>query len=349
MAIGIDDLDYDEPLNEENTTTQNIEDSYQNDEEISNSNYVDDRDIISEYLKQRGVSDISKIKYEGDDGEETERNWDTLDAEEKLQILNQLDTGNDVGLDDNEIQLVNAIRNSNMTPSEYLNYIGSTAVSNYAQNLQASQMPEYTVNQYSDDELFVADMLSKLGRDNVTNDEINEALDKAKSNMDLYKKQVEVIRKEYQQKEDIKAQQEQYLEQKEAQEAYNQFAGAIYHQINDLNELRGFELNMTDDDKDELFQFLTGYDGAGISNFSKALNDPEVVTRMAWFALHGDQMMDDVSQYLTQQIAKVRKDSYQKGVADAQSGNIKDQFNKPVAVYRPKKQNRQSLSIDELD
>ena len=236
-----------------------------------------------------------------------------------------------------------------MTPSEYLNYIGSTAVSNYAQNLQASQMPEYTVNQYSDDELFVADMLSKLGRDNVTNDEINEALDKAKSNMDLYKKQVEVIRKEYQQKEDIKAQQEQYLEQKEAQEAYNQFAGAIYHQINDLNELRGFELNMTDDDKDELFQFLTGYDGAGISNFSKALNDPEVVTRMAWFALHGDQMMDDVSQYLTQQIAKVRKDSYQKGVADAQSGNIKDQFNKPVAVYRPKKQNRQSLSIDELD
>lgn len=349
MAIGIDDLDYDEPLNEENTTTQDIEDSYQNDEEISNSNYADDRDIISEYLKQRGVSDISKIKYEGDDGEETERNWDTLDAEEKLQILNQLDTGNDVGLDNNEIQLINAIRNSNMTPSEYLNYIGSTAVSNYAQNLQASQTPEYTVNQYSDDELFVADMLSKLGRDNVTNDEINEALDKAKSNMDLYKKQVEVIRKEYQQKEDIKAQQEQYLEQQEAQEAYNQFAGAIYHQINDLNELRGFELNMTDDDKDELFQFLTGYDGAGISNFSKALNDPEVVTRMAWFALYGDQMMDDVSQYITQQIAKVRKDSYQKGVADAQSGNIKDQFNKPVAVYRPKKQNRQSLSIDELD
>ena len=86
MAIGIDDLDYDEPLNEENTTTQDIEDSYQNDEEISNSNYADDRDIISEYLKQRGVSDISKIKYEGDDGEETERNWDTLDAEEKLQI-----------------------------------------------------------------------------------------------------------------------------------------------------------------------------------------------------------------------------------------------------------------------
>lgn len=349
MAIGIDDLDYDEPLNEENTTTQDIEDSYQNDEEISNSNYADDRDIISEYLKQRGVSDISKIKYEGDDGEETERNWDTLDAEEKLQILNQLDTGNDVGLDDNEIQLINAIRNSNMTPSEYLNYIGSTAVSNYAQNLQASQTPEYTVNQYSDDELFVADMLSKLGRDNVTNDEINEALDKAKSNMDLYKKQVEVIRKEYQQKEDIKAQQEQYLEQQEAQEAYNQFAGAIYHQINDLNELRGFELNMTDDDKDELFQFLTGYDGAGISNFSKALNDPEVVTRMAWFALYGDQMMDDVSQYIAQQIAKVRKDSYQKGAADAQSGNIKDQFNKPVAVYRPKKQNRQSLSIDELD
>nr|DAH58348.1 MAG TPA: hypothetical protein [Bacteriophage sp.] len=39
-------------------------------------------------MKSRGIEDISKIKYEDDDGEEEEIDWDTLDSSEKLSILN---------------------------------------------------------------------------------------------------------------------------------------------------------------------------------------------------------------------------------------------------------------------
>jgi hypothetical protein len=74
-------------------------------------------------LKSNGIEDISKIKYEGEDGAEEEVDWDTLDSSEKLSILSSLNSADNTGLDDSEVQLVNAIRKSKMSPSEYLNYI----------------------------------------------------------------------------------------------------------------------------------------------------------------------------------------------------------------------------------
>ena len=74
-------------------------------------------------MKSRGIEDISKIKYEDEDGQEEEIDWDTLGSSEKLNILNQLNSGSDNDLDDSELQLINAIRGSKMSPAEYLNYI----------------------------------------------------------------------------------------------------------------------------------------------------------------------------------------------------------------------------------
>jgi len=50
-----------------------------------------------------------------------------------------------------------------------------------------------------------------MGRNNITDDEIQEALDKAKSNETLFKKQVEAIRNEYKKVEDENAQYAQYM------------------------------------------------------------------------------------------------------------------------------------------
>jgi hypothetical protein len=97
---------------------------------------LDDRGIISEFLKSKGIEDISKIKYEGDDGTPEDVDWDNLDSQEKLNILSQLDSSNDSDLDDSEIQLINTIRNSKMSPVEYLNYVAKTGADTYAQNLQ---------------------------------------------------------------------------------------------------------------------------------------------------------------------------------------------------------------------
>lgn len=152
MAIGINDLDFDddeyglESMND--TTTQDI-DPYEpptpeppsapDPDGTTDSDLIpelDDRGIISEFLKSRGIEDISKIKYEGEDGEEEEIDWNTLDSSEKLSILNQLNSGPETDLDDSELQLINAIRSSRMSPSEYLNYITQRGVDQYAQSLQ---------------------------------------------------------------------------------------------------------------------------------------------------------------------------------------------------------------------
>lgn len=154
MAIGINDLDFDddeyglESMND--ITTQDIDpyepptpeppsapdpDGTTDPDPIPE---LDDRGIISEFLKSRGIEDISKIKYEGEDGEEEEIDWNTLDSSEKLSILNQLNSGPETDLDDSELQLINAIRSSRMSPSEYLNYITQRGVDQYAQILQGA-------------------------------------------------------------------------------------------------------------------------------------------------------------------------------------------------------------------
>jgi hypothetical protein len=57
-----------------------------------------------------------------------------------------------------------------------------------------------------------------MGRNNITDDEIREALDRAKGNETLFKKQVSAIRNEYKKMEDDNRQYETYLAQQQRQE-----------------------------------------------------------------------------------------------------------------------------------
>jgi hypothetical protein len=51
---------------------------------------------MSDFLKTRGIDDITKIKFEGDNGDIEERSWDSLTKEEKFNILNTpLSSGNE--------------------------------------------------------------------------------------------------------------------------------------------------------------------------------------------------------------------------------------------------------------
>jgi len=50
-----------------------------------------------------------------------------------------------------------------------------------------------------------------MGRENITDDEVKNALEKAKENQELFTKQMTAIRNEYKQAEDENRQYEQYL------------------------------------------------------------------------------------------------------------------------------------------
>jgi len=74
-------------------------------------------------LKTRGIDDISKIKFEDDNGNIEERDWNSLSKEEKINILNTpLDnvdkSQNNIEeyLSPEEIQFLSELRKNNLTP-----------------------------------------------------------------------------------------------------------------------------------------------------------------------------------------------------------------------------------------
>lgn len=329
MAIGIDD-DLDDFEGAEETPqveepTQQIEETPQQEETPP--------DLLTSLLRTKGIEDKSKIKFENDEGEIEEKNWTDLSTEDQLNIL----TANEKPtLNDAESELLESIRKSGLTPSEYLNYIANNEVQRYIQN---SQEPSYEIDQYTDDELYLMDLMSKMG--DVTEEEALDALEKAKSNESLYKKQIAAIRSEYKRAEEENQMQAQLEQDQLSQQQYAEFSNKIVDEINGLKDIQGFDLNMTDDDMQTLYDFITQSDAAGNNYFAKALTDPKTLVKTAWLALNGDQMISDITNYFQKEISNVRKESYKKGVSDTQK-----KMNQTEVVF---KNNSKDKYFDDLD
>jgi hypothetical protein len=144
-------------------------------------------DLTSEVLRLKGIADPEKIKFEDETGAIIERSWDTLSRAEQLNILAGQEQ-EEPDLADDEIELLNAIRNSGMSVNDYLNSI---------QTPQEPPTPSYKIDQLSDEDVYALDLLEKVGADNITDEELEQAINNAKQNEALFKKTVEGLRKEY--------------------------------------------------------------------------------------------------------------------------------------------------------
>lgn len=294
----IDDLDF------ENDEVQDGVQSPPEQKEV-----VKEDDFIDQILKSKGIEDKSKIKFENESGEVEEVDWNSLSNEDKINIFNSstAEGQDNNGLDEAETDLINTIRQSKLTPAEYLQKIEKDGVDRYLSNQQS----EYLVDQYSDDELFVADLMSRL--DDISEEEAREALEKAKSNEILFAKQIGALRKEYRTIEEENQKQEKLEKEYEAQEQFDRFKSSVEKEINSLTNFSGYDLNLDDDDKQELYEFLTGVDAAGNNHFAKALSDPATLVKAALLVLNGEQMFKDITDYFQKEITNVRKESFKKG------------------------------------
>lgn len=339
MEIGIDDFDEFDDLSGNSEQIQNQEVETQ----LSENNTDD---VLEQLLKSKGIEDSSKIKFEKDDGEIEEVDWNTLSNEDKLNILRTESTHNDNfnDLDETEIQLLNTIRNSKMSPQEYINYVQNTGVQQYLQNVQSNQY-SYQIDDISDDELFLADLISKIGEDNISEQELQNILETAKSNESVFKKQVDAIRNEYRQIEYNNIQQEAEVQRQTQVEQYNAFAESIENEIRSFTDFCGYELNMDESEMEELYDLITGFDKAGVSVFGKLLNDPPTLVRMGWFALNGEKAIQDINDYWTNEIKNVRKTSYEQGLKDAKNNKI-NQYNVEI---KPKSKSKSNIDLDDLD
>ena len=220
---------------------QDLQDTIQNPENPENPENQETDSFIASILKDRGIQDMSKIKFE-EDGEVKEVNWKDLSVEDQLNIFNSSSTQPKEELDEEEIALINAIRTNRMSPSEYIQYLQQEGINSYLQNNQ--EVPQYQVDSMTDDELFLYDFISRI--DGATEDEAKEALTQAKSNEQLFTKQMGALRAYYQQAEDNQIQQEQLEEQYRQQEEFENLSNQVVDQINALEEIKGYDLNLED-------------------------------------------------------------------------------------------------------
>ena len=276
-------------------------------------------DLTTEVLKLRGISNPDKIKFEDESGAITERSWDSLTKEEQINILadqrEHQETNNDLAED--EIELINAIRNSGMSVQDYIQTITP----------QINQ-PQDT-NQFdamSDEDLYAFDILNKVGNDNITDEELDAALEAAKANETLFKKTVDGLRQQYNRLQEEQKQNIANQQQAAAQQRYQAFANVVNNQIDNFNSFAGQPIQLSNQDKDNLSEFMLALDEDGSSALGKALQDPRLLTKAAFWLLN--------EQELIAELQKQQQDAYTRGY-NAGKGDI---LNKSKFVFKPTKQ-----------
>ena len=241
-------------------------------------------DLTTEVLKLRGICNPDKIKFEDESGAITERSWDSLTKEEQINILadQREDQGTNNDLAEDEIELINAIRNSGMSVQDYIQTITP----------QINQ-PQDT-NQFdamSDEDLYAFDILNKVGNDNITDEELDDALEAAKANETLFKKTVEGLRQQYNRLQEEQKQNIANQQQAVAQQRYQAFANVVNNQIDNFNSFAGQPIQLSNQDKDNLSEFMLALDEDGSSALGKALQDPRLLTKAAFWLLNEQELI----------------------------------------------------------
>ena len=278
--------------NNQNNLGEGVKDPF---DDVFNYNQ-NDSELLTSLLAQRGFSDPSKIQIEDEDGNLSEVSFNELPLEEKLSILEYNESPD---LDDHEVDVINYLRENNVSLNDLIDYQRNLAVQEYLQ----SQQTNFTVDQLSDEELYKVDIKSKF--DHLTDDELDIELQKELNNPDLFKKKVDKLRDLYKQEEVNEQTRLTQEAQAEEEENYNTMVNTMVEIAQDTNEL--FDLELEDEDKEEVLQFLLTKDINGMTEFAKLINDPKQLFNLAWFALKGQEAFSTIHDYYRKEIDSTRK------------------------------------------
>lgn len=270
-----------------------------------NDDTTSDSDVLTTFLKEYGIND-GKITYENDNGDTEEVNFSELDSAEQLNILKELVNPN---LTNNEIETINFLRKHNVTFQDAVEYYAQKAVQDYIEENGPVQR-DYTIDEYSDEELYFADLKAKYPE--MSDEEIQSDVELAKENEELFKKKADAIRKQYKAKEDERTQ----LVQKEQEELYKAFDNSIKQSITNFNEValdykdkQSDSFVIDDDMKNNIYRYLTSVDENGESQFAKDLKDTNKWVKFAFFALYGDEAISDITNYWKNELKTTRRET----------------------------------------
>lgn len=293
--LDFDDLeDYQDPVNVD-------PDPVDPDKDEPSGDSNDDFDLTKELLTLQGITDMNKIKFEDESGAVVEKAWDSLSNSEKLMILSHQEDP-DTSLDAAEIELINQIRESGMTPVQYI------------QSLSEPQQPApvYEVDSMSDDELFCIDLLDKIGSDNITDEELQQALDAAKANESLFSKQVASLRVYYKDLEQKKQQQLELEQQQKAEQEFAAFTNNIVESIKNFNSLEDTPVELSREEMEDLANYILTRDDSGYSEFGRLLNDPLQFTKAAFWMLKGSEILNEMQKQIKEAYLRGYNETHKK-------------------------------------
>lgn len=267
----------------------------------------DDKDIISVFLKENGIVDPSKIQFEGEDGTIEELDFNTLDREEQLNILKEI---TDPGLSNHEIEVINYLRKNRVSFNEVIDYFAEQRLHEYL-NANPDQVhpTTYSIDEYTDEELYLADLKSKYP--SFTDEELMSKLNIAKSDENLFTKEVDVLRKSYKAEEDRAKQEAAYAEQQEYEALQNSLinaAGAFSEISLDASDPQSDSLVIEDGDRNQILAYLLNQDKDGKSQFVKDIENPDTLIELAWYRINGKNTLSGVTQYWKNILKEERKE-----------------------------------------
>lgn len=297
--------------------------------------------FLYEFLKEKGIEDPSKLQFENEDGEIEEVDFNSLSEEEKLNIVNSV---SDPGLSQHETDVINYLRQNNVTFNQVIDYFSKKAVEDYlAQNPDQAHQKSYTIDDYTDDELYLADLKSKYPE--FTDEELMSKLESAKSNETLFKKEVDALRVEYKKQEDAEIEAQKQKEQQD----YDNLVGNLQNILSNFNEValdstdaESDVLEIEDSDKQQVLAYLLNQDSEGKSQLVKDLENPATLIELAWLRTQGRALIDNTTRYWKDLLKQERKE---KAKLQKELESYQNKGSQSVVVPKPPKKDETSNTI----
>ena len=299
-----------------------------------------DSDVVELLLKNKGIIDPHAILFEDEDGLETTRDFYELSRDEQLALLESNDSDLNYGLEDNEVETINFLRENNLTLEELIQYYKKEAIDEY----QVANQTDFEIDNYTDEELYVLDLKAKY--DELTNEELEIELTKALESPDLFKKKADKIRGDYKTLEEESRNAEKDEQTASQDEAFSQIINVLSDVAANLDDMYGIELE--DQDKEDIINLIVDRDLNGVTPLVKALDDPDKLFKAAWFISKGEEAFGILHNYYRQGIENVRKAAYQKGKEESVKGLPSKPINRITYGSQPKPQAGKPMHIDDL-
>lgn len=296
-SIGIDDITYGD---EDDNEHVDKEDENQNAEDNEDGNAVE-KDLITQILNSKGIEDPNSIKYEDENGEIVEVSFSELPIEDQLNILNNVN--NDFELTSDETELINHLREKNMSLDDFIEYQKQLAIEEIKNNQIVTEQV-YSVDSLSSDDLYIYDLKQRFP--NWSDEELLEDLNHSKENEVAFNRKVETLKEFYKKLEDEAIESERIAQEQEKLKVEKEFKDSVLKAASETKEIGILDLEESDI-KSALSIIFDEDKKTGTTKLIDALNDPKTLIKIGWFLSKGEESLEFLNNHYLKQIETLEK------------------------------------------